>query len=87
MNRLIVFLLFFVMLGTIPAWTDSTNSGVTTNTQSNTSGSNTAITGGYSAETTTTSHNNLAVFFSVSHGIIANVLGSGFNIKIGRAHV
>ena len=28
-----------------------------------------------------TSHNNLAVFFSVSHGIIANVLGSGFNIK------
>ena len=28
-----------------------------------------------------TSHNNLAVFFSVSHGIIANVLGSGFNFK------
>jgi len=54
MNRLIVFLLFLVMLGTTPAWTDSTNSGATTNTQSNTSGSNTAITGGYSAETTTT---------------------------------
>ena len=54
MKRLLVFLLFFVMLGTTPAWTDSTNSGATTNTQTNTSGSNTAITGGYSAETTTT---------------------------------
>jgi len=54
MNRLIVFLLFFVMLGISPTWADSTNSGATTNTQSNTSGSNTAITGGYSAETTTT---------------------------------
>ena len=54
MNRLIVFLLFFVMLGVTPTWADSTNSGATTNTQSNTSGSNTAITGGYSAETTTT---------------------------------
>ena len=54
MNRLIVFLLFFVMLGVSPTWADSTNSGATTNTQSNTSGSNTAITGGYSAETTTT---------------------------------
>ena len=54
MKRLLVFLLFFVMLGTTPTWADSTNSGATTNTQSNTSGSNTAITGGYSAETTTT---------------------------------
>ena len=54
MNRLIIFLLFFVMLGVSPTWADSTNSGATTNTQSNTSGSNTAITGGYSAETTTT---------------------------------
>ena len=54
MNRLIIFLLFFVMLGISPTWADSTNSGATTNTQSNTSGSNTAITGGYSAETTTT---------------------------------
>ena len=54
MNRLIVFLLFFIMVGATPIWADSTNSGATTNTQSNTSGSNTAITGGYSAETTTT---------------------------------
>ena len=54
MKRLMVFLLFFVMIGATPIWADSTNSGATTNTQSNTSGSNTAITGGYSAETTTT---------------------------------
>ena len=54
MKRLLVFLLFFVMIGATPIWADSTNSGATTNTQTNTSGSNTAITGGYSAETTTT---------------------------------
>ena len=54
MKRLMVFLLFFVMIGATPIWADSTNSGATTNTQTNTSGSNTAITGGYSAETTTT---------------------------------
>ena len=54
MNRLIIFLLFFVMLGVSPTWADSTNSGATTNTQSNTSGSNTTISGGYSQESTTT---------------------------------
>jgi hypothetical protein len=54
MKRLLVFLLFFIMVGATPIWADSTNSGATTNTQSNTSGSNTAITGGYSAETTNT---------------------------------
>ena len=54
MKRLLVFLLFFVMIGATPIWADTTNSGATTNSQTNTSGSNTAITGGYSAETTTT---------------------------------
>ena len=54
MKRLLVFLLFFIMVGATPIWADSTNSGATTNTQTNTSGSNTAITGGYSAETTNT---------------------------------
>ena len=33
---------------------DVTNSGATTNSQTNTSGSNTTISGGYSAETTNT---------------------------------
>ena len=54
MNRLIVFLLFFIMVGATPIWADSTNSGATTNTQTNTSGSNTTISGGYSQESTTT---------------------------------
>ena len=55
MKRLLVFLLFFVMIGfTTPIWADTTNSGATTNTQTNTSGSNTTISGGYSQESTTT---------------------------------
>ena len=54
MKRLLVFLLFFVMIGSTPIWADTTNSGATTNTQTNTSGSNTTISGGYSQESTTT---------------------------------
>jgi len=54
MNRLIVFLLLFIMIGVSPTWADTTNSGATTNSQTNTSGSNTTISGGYSQESTTT---------------------------------
>ena len=54
MKRLLVFLLFFIMVGITPIWADTTNSGATTNTQTNTSGSNTTISGGYSQESTTT---------------------------------
>jgi hypothetical protein len=54
MKRLLVFLLFFVMVGATPIWADTTNSGATTNSQTNTSGSNTTISGGYSQESTTT---------------------------------
>ena len=54
MKRLLVFLLFFIMIGATPIWADTTNSGATTNTQTNTSGSNTTISGGYSQESTTT---------------------------------
>ena len=57
MKRLLVFLLFFVMIGATPIWADTTNSGATTNTQTNTSGSNTTISGGYSQEATTTYEN------------------------------
>ena len=52
MKRLLVFLLFYIMLGLTPSWADVTNSGTTTNSQTNASGSNTTISGGYSAETT-----------------------------------
>ena len=54
MIRLLVFLLFFIMIGATPIWADTTNSGATTNTQTNASGSNTTISGGYSQESTTT---------------------------------
>ena len=54
MKRLLVFLLFFIMVGVSPIWADTTNSGATTNSQTNTSGSNTTISGGYSQEATTT---------------------------------
>jgi DNA-binding transcriptional MerR regulator len=54
MKRLSIFLLFFIMVGTTPIWADTTSTGATTNTQTNTSGSNTTISGGYSQESTTT---------------------------------
>ena len=54
MKRLLIFLLFFVMIGATRIWADTTNSGATTNSQTNTSGSNTTISGGYSQESTTT---------------------------------
>ena len=57
MDRLFNLLLVcFVMLGlTIsPAWADTTSNGATTNSQTNTSGSHTTISGGYSQESTTT---------------------------------
>ena len=54
MKRLLVFLLFYIMMATSPSWADTTNSGATTNTQTNTSGSNTTISGGYASEATTT---------------------------------
>tara|TARA_B100001057_G_scaffold129926_1_gene128988 strand:- start:188 stop:934 length:747 start_codon:yes stop_codon:yes gene_type:complete len=49
-------MLFFVMgLTTLQvAWADTTSNGATTNAQTNTSGSNTTISGGYSQESTTT---------------------------------
>ena len=46
MKRLLVFLLFYIMMATSPSWADTTNSGATTNTQTNTRGSNTTISGG-----------------------------------------
>jgi len=49
-NMLLIFLLTFILIvGSLPAWGDSTNDD---NDQTNTSGSNTQITGGYTATTT-----------------------------------
>ena len=55
MKRLIIgLLLCFVMGLSQVAWADTSSTGATTNTQTNTSGSNTTISGGYSQESTTT---------------------------------
>jgi hypothetical protein len=56
MKRLIIgLLLCFVMgLTTQVTWADTSSTGATTNTQTNTSGSNTTISGGYSQESSTT---------------------------------
>ena len=55
MKRLIFgLLLCFVIATPQVAWTDTTSNGATTNAQTNTSGSNTTISGGYSQESTTT---------------------------------
>ena len=52
--KLLKIIAIMVLLGVAPALADVTNSGTTTNSQTNTSGSNTTISGGYSAETTNT---------------------------------
>ena len=55
MKRLIFgLLLCFTIAANQTAWADTTSTGATTNTQTNTSGSNTTISGGYSQESTTT---------------------------------
>ena len=52
--KLLKIIAVMIVLGVAPALADVTNSGATTNTQTNTSGSNTTISGGYAAETTNT---------------------------------
>ena len=74
MKRLFLgLLLCFTIAVNQTAWADTTSSGATTNAQTNTSGSNTTISGGYSAETTnsysggqtnTTSTNNTTNAYS-----------------------
>ena len=54
MKRLFGLLLCFVIATTQVAWADTTSTSTDAVTQSNSSGSNTSISGGYSAETTTT---------------------------------
>lgn len=51
---ILVMLFFIMLLGIEQSLGDSTNSGQTTSTQSNSSGSNTHISGGYSQESSTT---------------------------------
>ena len=48
---LLGFVLSFILIISLPVWGDSTNDA---NTQTNSSGSNTQITGGYTSSTTNT---------------------------------
>ena len=50
-NLLLVFILSFILILSVPVWGDSTNDA---NSQTNSSGSNTQITGGYTSTTTNT---------------------------------
>ena len=52
-NLLLVFILSFLVIISLPVWGDSTNDD---NDQTNTSGSNTQITGGYTSTTKTHIH-------------------------------
>ena len=53
-NLKLVLVVLFTVLISLTVRADVTNSGATTNSQTNTSGSNTTISGGYSSETTNT---------------------------------
>lgn len=53
-NLKLILVVLFTVLISLTVRADVTNSGATTNSQTNTSGSNTTISGGYSSETTNT---------------------------------
>ena len=80
-NLLITFLLTFILVvGSLPAWGDSTNDD---NDQTNTSGSNTQITGGYTA--TTTNNNDGQTNTTTSTNSTTNST-TGSSIPVGSAN-
>jgi len=80
-NLLITFLLTFILVvGSVPAWGDSTNDD---NDQTNTSGSNTQITGGYTA--TTTNNNDGQTNTTTSTNSTTNST-TGSSIPVGSAN-
>ena len=77
-NMLLIFLLTFILIvGSLPAWGDSTNDD---NDQTNTSGSNTQITGGYTATTTNNNDGQTNTTTSISGGVST----LGFGASIGK---
>ena len=70
-NLLLAFLVTFILtVSTLPAWGDSTNDD---NDQTNSSGSNTQITGGYTS-TTTNNNDGQTKCFSIAT-IKRNIIG------------
>ena len=79
-NLLLAFLLSFTLLVSLPAWGDSTNDD---NDQVNTSGSNTQITGGYTA--TTTNNNDGQTNTTTTTNTTSNST-TGSDIPVGSAN-
>ena len=79
-NLLLAFLLTFILCISVPAWGDSTNDA---NTQTNSSGSNTQITGGYTA---TTTNNNDGQTNTTTNTTTNNSTTNGSDIPVGSAN-
>ena len=80
-NLLLAFLLTFILVvGSLPAWGDSTNDD---NDQTNTSGSNTQITGGYTA---TTTNNNDGQTNTTTSTTTNNSTTNGSDVPVNSAN-
>jgi len=80
-NLLITFLLTFILtVSTVPAWGDSTNDN---NAQTNSSGSNTQITGGY---TSTTTNNNDGQTNNTTSTTTNNSTTNGSDVPVNSAN-
>ena len=80
-NLLITFLLTFILVvSSLPAWGDSTNDD---NDQTNTSGSNTQITGGYTA---TTTNNNDGQTNTTTSTTTNSTTSNGSSIPVNSAN-
>ena len=80
-NLLLVFLVTFILtVSTLPAWGDSTNDN---NAQTNSSGSNTQITGGY---TSTTTNNNDGQTNTTTSTTTNNSTTNGSDVPVNSAN-
>jgi hypothetical protein len=79
-NLLLVFMLCFLVIISLPVWGDSTNDD---NDQTNTSGSNTQITGGY---TSTTTNNNDGQTNTTTSTTTNTTTSNGSSIPVNSAN-
>ena len=79
-NLLLVFILSFLVIISLPVWGDSTNDD---NDQTNTSGSNTQITGGY---TSTTTNNNDGQTNTTTSTTTNSTTSNGSSIPVNSAN-
>ena len=79
-NIILAFLLSFILLVSLPVWGDSTNDD---NDQTNTSGSNTQITGGY---TSTTTNNNDGQTNTTTSTTTNNSTTNGSDVPVNSAN-